>query len=55
MKETQIAKGKGEYKKCQRCNKRFRRKKSIWNLFENDYIFCPRCARDFNEWFNNVK
>ena len=42
--EKKIKKGEGEYRKCPRCEKRFRRRKSFWNVFSNDsYTFYPRC------------
>jgi len=52
---NKIKKGQGEYKKCQRCGKRFRRKKSIWNLWidSSSYLFCPECQKSFNRWLKN--
>lgn len=50
MKDEDILKGQGEYKKCMRCEKRFRRKKSIWNTFLDDFILCPKCNESFNKW-----
>lgn len=49
----EIKVGEGEYKKCQRCKKRFRRKKSIWNMFGDayGYLFCSKCQDSFNKWW----
>ncbi len=47
---SEIKKGEGEYIKCDKCEKRFRRKKSIWNMFIVGYLFCPKCSKGFSEW-----
>ena len=50
-----IKKGEGEYKKCGRCDKRFRRKKSFWNTFSDgsSHMFCPLCQKEFNQWWDS--
>ena len=52
----QIKKGQGEYIKCPRCKKRFRRKKSIWNVFRDNtmYSFCQKCEKSFNKWWDEI-
>lgn len=49
----EIKKGQGEYKNCARCKKRFRRKKSIWNIYLV-YAFCERCSKSFNKWWEDT-